>query len=288
MNSTRSLPLTCLAIAAACLISGSGSATVNPNHGTLIAKKFYDANANGVRDTGEPWLANWPMTLMGPGGSSTKPSSAVWSGLDGGAYTVQEGVPLQTNWVQSAPRDGAGNPVNPANVSVIPCKTVYLKFGNYCTKVSNGRTPGFWSNRNGQALMNDGETMAPELGELSSLNLVDAAGNAFDPVEYAPFRTWLLDGDAVNMAYRLSVQLAAMTLNLEAGLVNGDSHYIPCNCTINELVADANDALGADPFTPAGDPNRDLQEQLKDWIDELNNNSRVVSPTPCPRKFVTY
>ena len=27
---------------------------INPNHGTIVVKKFYDANANGRRDTGEP------------------------------------------------------------------------------------------------------------------------------------------------------------------------------------------------------------------------------------------
>ncbi|HEX2083249.1 MAG TPA: hypothetical protein VHF86_07190 [Xanthomonadaceae bacterium] len=276
-----------LAILSASLSAGSVSADdVKP--GAIIAKKFYDANANGVRDTGEPWLSGWPMTLTGPTGSSTQPSTATWAGLAPGSYTVTEGTPLESNWVQTAPHDAAGNPLNPSNVTVLTCKTTVVKVGNYCIKGSGGRTPGFWSNKNGEARMNDNGTMAPELGLLSSLNLVDAGGGAFDPADYASFRTWLVQRDAVNMAYQLSAHLAAMTLNVEAGFVDGDSHYIPCNCTINELMEDADAALGADPFTPTGDPNRALQEQLKNWLDALNNNDGVVSRTPCRRTFDTY
>jgi hypothetical protein len=136
--------------------------------------------------------------------------------------------------------------------------------------------------------LNDGLTMAPELGLLSSLDLVDASGNAFDPTTYGSFRTWLLASTATNMAYKLSSHLAAMTLNVEAGYVNGDSFFLGCNCTINELLEDANDALAADGYTPAGDPNRATQEQLKNWLDQLNNGALIVSATPCRRSFYTY
>jgi len=267
--------------------------TVNPNQGTVVVKKFYDANANGRRDTGEPWLSGstsgWPVTLTTPGGSSsTKRTTATFSGLNGGSgYWVQEATPLETNWVQTAPTVN-GVPVNPKSVKVIPCKTVTVYFGNYCKKGSGGKTPGFWSNKNGEAKMADApDGMAPELGELSTLNLVDALGNPFDPVDYGSFRTWLVNRDAVNMAYQLSAHLAAMALNVEAGYVNGDSFYIPCGCTVNELLADANAALAADGYTPSGDPNRTLQEQLKNWLDALNNGATIVSATPCKRTFYT-
>lgn len=277
-------------LAVSCALAGSAFAqTVNPNYGTVIAKKFYDRNANGVRDVGEPWLANWPMTLTSPDQSTnTKPSTAVWSGLLGGSgYSVLEGTPTQANWWQSAPTDGAGNPINPVDVTVVPCKTVTIKFGNYCQKKSGGRTPGFWSNRNGAATIADGGDSAPELGLLSSLKLVDATGADFDPTSHAELNQWLLDGNAVNMAYMLSVHLAAMTLNIEANFVNDDAFYIPCGCTVGELVADAQAALLADQNTPSGDPNRDTQEDLKDWLDELNNGALVIPPNPCPRTFYT-
>ena len=87
------------------------------------------------------------------------------------------------------------------------------------------------------------------------------------------------------MAYMLSVHLAAMTLNVEAGLVNEDAFYIPFGGTIGDLLDDANAALGADPYTPSGDPNRDTQEELKNFLDQLNNNASVIPPTPCRRSF---
>jgi len=278
----RALPIALVAGALA-----AGSVHAQTTTGTIVVKKFYDANANGIRDTGEPWLSGWPMTVTGSGVDSTKNSTATFSGLAGGSYSVEEAAPLESNWVQTAPRVG-GVPVNPRTVTVTPCYTTTVKFGNYCKKGSGGRTPGFWSNQNGQAKLNDGLTMAPELGLLSSLNLVDASGNAFDPTTYTSFRTWLLASTATNMAYKLSSHLAAMTLNVEAGYVNGDSFFLGCNCTINELLEDANDALAADAYTPDGDPNRATQEQLKNWLDQLNNGALIVSATPCKRSFYTY
>jgi len=289
-NAATSLVLSAFALAA-CLVATSAHAqstpTYNPYAGTVVVKKFYDANANGIRDTGEPWLTGWPMTLTGNGVDSTRNSTATFTGLDAGTYWVEEGAPIETNWVQTAPRVN-GVPVNPKSVTVTPCYTTTVKFGNYCRKASGGRTPGYWSNQNGQTTLNDGGTMAPELGLLSSLNLVDASGNPFDPTTYGSFRTWLLASDAVNMAYKLSSHLAAMTLNVEAGFVNGDAFFLPCNCTINELLDDANTSLGNFPYTPSGHPQRANQEQLKNWLDQLNNNALVIPPTPCKRTFYTY
>jgi hypothetical protein len=83
----------------------------------------------------------------------------------------------------------------------------------------------------------------------------------------------------------LSVQLSAMILNIESGIVDGNALYLPYNGTINELVLAAETALIADGYTPAGDPNRGTQGQLKDWIDALNNNANVVPTTPCAYTF---
>jgi hypothetical protein len=46
--------------------------------------------------------------------------------------------------------------------------------------------------------------------------------------------------------------------------------------------------LAADGYTPDGDPNRATQEQLKNWLDQLNNGALIVSATPCKRSFYTY
>ncbi|HWI77730.1 MAG TPA: hypothetical protein VNS31_00930 [Ramlibacter sp.] len=283
-----------IAALAAALATGSAFAFCIC-HGTIIVTKFYDANANGVRDSNEPRIPGWPMTLSSANLAidSTKNTDsaghATWSVPPGTDYAVLEGIPLESNWVQSAPRDGAGNPVNPlTGIKVTGGYTTYVKFGNYCTKPSGGRTPGFWSNQNGQAKMFD-EIDGPgeELALLSSLNLVDANGSAFDPATYGAFRTWLLNSTSTNMAYKLSSHLAAMALNIEAGFVNGNRFYVPFGGTVNELVALANDSLGDHPYTPTGSPDRAYQEQLKNYLDALNNGARVVPTTytGCPRTF---
>jgi hypothetical protein len=163
-------------------------------------------------------------------------------------------------------------------------KEYNIEFGNVCLGAGGGKTLGFWSNKNGQAVMNDGGTIVPELNMLSVLNLKNATGGNFDPGTYPVFRTWLLGANASNMAYMLSAQLAAMKLNVEAGLVNsGALVYLPCTgfISVSDLMAAANAALAADGYTPAGDPNRAYQECLKNALDKANNNMNFVQSSPC-------
>jgi len=282
-------------VLAAALTAGTAFACVCST-GIIIVKKFYDANANGIHDPTEPRLRNWPMTLGNGGGAiatllTNEFGYAQFNALlPGTDYTVTEAMPIEGNWVQFAPVDDAGNPINPQTGIVVTVGyTTGVSFGNYCTKPSGGRTPGFWSNKNGQATMNDGTpaSLLPELNQLAALNLVDANGNAFDPVDYPSFRTWLLDSNATNMAYKLSSHLAAMHLNVEAGFVNPNRIYAPFGGTVGELMALADASLASDPYTPEGHAERAYQEQLKDYLDALNNGAAIVSPTAsaCTRTF---
>src|SRR5207248_7524335 len=128
-------------------------------------------------------------------------------------YGVCEIIPSAAPvWVPTTPR-------SITNI-VVPPDSTDNNFGNVCLGPGGGHTRGCWSNRNGQAIMNDGGTLAPELALLSGLCLADANGNNFDPTTYDQFRTWLLNANAVNMAYMLSAQLAAMELNVEASANN--------------------------------------------------------------------
>ncbi|MDQ3269916.1 MAG: hypothetical protein M3Q11_06990 [Pseudomonadota bacterium] len=87
------------------------------------------------------------------------------------------------------------------------------------------------------------------------------------------------------MAYKLSSHLAAMSLNVESGLVDRSATFAPCKCTIDELLEDADESLGLFPPTMTGHARRADQEQLKNWLDQLNNGGRVVSPVPCACSF---
>jgi hypothetical protein len=127
-----------------------------------------------------------------------------------------------------------------------------------------------------------------------SLNLRDADGFGYDPLNYSDFRTWILDAKAKNMAYMLSAQLAAMELNVFNGKVDGDALiYAPGTtsanalgfATVNAVMAEANAELGLHGLTPAGSPYRSYQEALKNALDRANNNKTFVQPTPCPFTF---
>jgi hypothetical protein len=174
-------------------------------------------------------------------------------------------------------------------VSVVDDSTVSgLYFGNLCVGAGGGLTLGFWSNKNGQALIT-----SDDLFFLTALNLRNSNGSNFDPTSKTALRTWLLNGTAVNMAYMLSVQLAAMELNVRHGFVSGTALvYAPGSAsanvngfaTVQALEDEADATLGADGYTVDGDPLRAYQESLKTALDNANNNKTFVQATPatCP------
>lgn len=257
--------------------------------GNLDVYKFYDANANGVWDSGEPPLPGWPMTVFPPLLGDTQLTDsyglADWQDLSVGSYGVLEGTSILGAWFQSAPVDGSGTALNPVAVEIAANTTTLVEFGNYCMVPSGGKTLGFWSNKNGFKQMNDGSSVASELALLSGYNLRTANGTDFNPADYQTFRTWILGATATNMAYMLSAQLAAMVLNVEAGFVDGSAYYIPYGGTIDALLAAANTSLDTYNLTTAGSPQRAYQETLKNHLDALNNGAPVIPATPCDYDF---
>jgi hypothetical protein len=242
-----------------------------------------------------------------------------FTGLEPGTYTVVEVLPASHGWAATSGTKrlaevGPGSVVDFGPPAQVQADSEEVQdFTNVCFTEGDppdGHTPGFWSNKNGKEVMSDlPDGPEPELAMLRSLNLRDETGAHYDPVQYdGPkdadpppvvkyFEDWLKDRDAVNMAYQLSAHLAAMALNVETGFVSGGDLVTvhtsvdpDGQMTISELMAAADAALGADGYTPTGDPNRALQEKLKDALDKANNNQNwvnpdggsVVSPTPCP------
>ena len=241
--------------------------------------KFYDANANGLNDDSQP-IEGWKINISGLGDFPTPVSEDV----SAGDYTVSEYNPVETNWIHTTPT--SVDATVPPNASV--------EFGNLCLGAGGGKTLGFWSNKNGQAQMNDGGTSSPELTLLSGLNLRNANGTAFNPTSYNQFKTWLLAATSTNMSYMLSAQLASMALNVEAGFVDPDSLvYAPgvqgANAlgfiSVADLMDEANTELGVDGHTPAGDPERANQEAKKNALDKANNNMTFIQPTACTFSF---
>lgn len=249
--------------------------------GQVSACKYYDFNANGVFDPGEQGLDGWPMTIDPLDGATpnvatqlTSAGCVTWSTLDPvfNPYTVTEGTPNEPNWFHST---SVSLPVN-----VVVGQTQTVNFGNYCKVPSGGLTLGFWSNKNGQALINAGDLQA-----LRDLCLRNADGSNFDPTTNAQVRSFLLGASAVNMANMLSAQLAAMTLNIRHGFVDANAFDLCSNQTVGALTTAANAALCANGLTFSGSPDRTGQEAQKNCIDTLNNGGPVVPTTPCSRTF---
>jgi hypothetical protein len=253
--------------------------------GSISGAKFYDANVNGEWDSGEPPIAGWKVHLTGTnirGDTVDKytltddSGKFVFEGLLPGTYTVEEVFPSGTwTWVNTT-ATSFSHELGEGEDYVGP------DFGNVCLMPgTGGRTLGFWSNKNGQALINSSDVKA-----LNALNL-------YQPNGYPPFsddlaraktqiKNYLLNATAVDMRWMLSAQLIATELNVRHGFLNGStivyvgpSTYVPSGfISIDKIMENANTALQSGT--------RAAQEYWKNLLDGLNNNwLPFVCPEPC-------
>jgi hypothetical protein len=265
-----------------------------PEEGTLEVIKFYDANVNGVNDDNQ-LISGWRIEIKhdhvgqgepdheGPDFVRSTPVSII---VDPGTYIVTEGTPVETNWLHTT--------ANPVTVTVPANGSASVEFGNVCLGAGGGKTLGFWSNKNGQAAMT-AAGMATQLAALSALSLRNADGTDFDPAAYSAFRTWLLSASATNMAYMLSAQLSATSLNSTIGAVSPSALVYAPGCgntgvggnfiSIADLIAAADASLSANGLTLDGHPERAAQECLKNALDASNNNRNFVQSGACAFSF---
>ncbi len=255
--------------------------------GSISGYKFYDADCNGIWDTSEVPIEGWKVCLNGTNvkgetvdecAFTDEYGKFVFDGLLPGSYVVTEVFPLEPpKWVATTP---------------ISC-TVELEagedytgivFGNVCLKPgTGGETLGFWSNKNGQALIS-----SSDVTELNSLNLWKPTGWGYPPFSSilstarTQIRNYLLSATAVDMRWMLSAQLIATKLNtLEGYLSNstivyvGPSSYVPTGfISIGNVMCKANQTLS--------DTDRAEQEYWKNLLDGFNNNRLpFVCSSPC-------
>lgn len=268
---------------------------------SITVCKYYDKNANGIQDTGEPSLTGWPFCIDPLGTASpalqtqltANGGCVTWRNLTTpGDYVVTEADANESNWFHST---------SATSLIVFPPAggTETRMFGNYCTSPSGGLTLGFWSNKNGNKLLTGnangtGTTLLPAVvnllnapvGTCNSGALRNANGTVHTFTNsYSAFRTWLLNATATNMAYMLSAQLAALKLDVYFNFVDGNAYDLCSSMTVNGLITTASDQLCMDGNTVSGNPTRVGQEMLKNCIDAINNGGPVVPTTPCPYTF---
>lgn len=277
---------------------------VVPENGSVVIRKFYDANVNGKWDTGEPELpliaaTGWKVDMLGYDPQLTAalyPNLLVGAGTD---YVTREFMPVQKNWYPTVAYSNPSSPAYPTGstppilnqftVTLTPAnKDQTVVYGNVCTGAGGGLTIGFWSNKNGKALFdaNGG------LGVVQALPLANATG-AFSPASYAQFQAWLLNANAVNMGYMLSAQLSAMALNVASHKVDGAALiYAPGVpgailgfAPVSTVMKAGIDSLTAHRVTLAGSPFRSEQEMIKNALDKANNNLTFAQAAPCAYSF---
>jgi uncharacterized repeat protein (TIGR01451 family) len=248
----------------------------------ICGYKFYDANANGVWDAGEPPVAGFKIELYSGAillatAFTAADGSYCFDGLDAGTYTVQEVLPPSGGWM----------PTTPTSITVTLLSGEIKEdnnFGNLCLEPGQGgKTIGYWANA-GNSLID-----SSDVGVLNGLNLFKPSGWPYPPFDSSnintarsQIRNYLLSANARNMWWMLSAQLIATTLNVMHGYLDGSTLVCvdPPACTtfmtINDIINGAIGALGSN--VP-----RATQAYWKNLLDKLNNNQLpFVSPEPCP------
>jgi hypothetical protein len=277
----------------------------NPSdQANLRVRKYYDANANGINDDNQP-IAGWKIHIED--GIDFIRFTPVDLVVDPDTYTVTELPTLELNWLHTgcavldnlALTSSACVPgPDSTSVSLATNEDKTVEFGNVCLGAGGGLTLGFWSNKNGQNLVDQND-----INYLNGLCLRDSAGNDLNwtgslSTQKTALKNFLLGANATNMANMLSAQLAAMELNVREGNVSGSALvYAPCLIgtdanetslgfiSIDDLMAAARASLCANGNTTAAGALRDYQECLKTTLDKANNNKNFVQATPCPFSF---
>ena len=251
------------------------SSTVNIG-ATLELEKLYDANANGP-DASDSTIIGWKFQVDGVGTFLTPKTLS----LNAGNYIIREATPSQSNWVATSD------------------KVLQIPLGAHDRRLPSSAMSA--SARVAQKTRASGRTSQPktlvnagDLAALSSLNLRTEAGGSFDPATFSKFADWIGKASGTNMAYALSAQLAAMTLNVRKGMVTGDrlirapgatSANSRGFATVSALLNEANTELGAHGLVKGGSPFRVYQSALQDALLKANTNKTFVQPTPCAFSF---
>jgi hypothetical protein len=255
--------------------------------------KYYDANANGAKDPGENFIQNWQVVVTVAGVTTTELTPFSTFVANGDAYSVTENMPIQTNWYRTEPTTVPVTGTAPTASDIL--------FGNVCTGSGNGRTLGFWSNKNGGAVLSAGSNAI--LNAVLALYLRKANGAFLGSVNLSTYQKYLLDANATNMAYMLSAQLAAMkanTLKTPAVPLSALIYAPGTNsanafgfATVGDIITEANTLLyaggAANLVILSGNPLRARAEALKSALDAANQDvsKTYVQPTPCTFTFAT-
>lgn len=262
------------------------------------AEKFYDKNANGVKDAGEGPVEGIKFILTGTNikGETVEPLTAFsdengkvkWCDLYAGEYTVEEVLPPDGCWIATTPTK--------VTKTIAEGAVGHYRFGNCCTCWVGFYTKGFWHNKNGLEILAAHpqwiayvNTLAPYAG--NPFDGLDEAGNPVPAAkgimgeELAPAGTALAEISAFlvdsNSEYKqLEQQLLAFIFNakntgaMDGAVIGPDGTAMP----VDDLIADA---LGA---WSSGDGVTEVAGLL-DWFNnhhiEEGHGLQIICGSPC-------
>ena len=228
---------------------------------------FLDADRDGVRDTGENGLSGWTVSLVTGTTTVTTTTDSngnyVFANVTAATYTVELGI--ASGYVATTTAQ--------ASIEVCGCADVAVGDFGAAPEMMNcdGHTIGFWRNRHGLALVQANNILAT----LPALHLRNFCGQQVAPGSLHSFKCYLQGANSWNMAYMLSAQLLAMHCNVLAGFVDPNCMIQDCRLgtmTIAELMQRSITSLMAHGFTPPCSQYRREQENLKNALDNANNN----------------
>jgi hypothetical protein len=288
----------------------------NIAQGVVTGGKYYDGDQSGTfNPLLESLIPGWRIAIGGSfvgtviTGSLFADANDFASNftktLDPGTYTFTE-QQATNGWLQTGNTANQTSATGGATAALSlkaytvtvpndqPSSVSAVYFGNVCRVTPGGRTLGFWSNKNGQAL----ETAADFVG-LTAMNLRNANGSNRDftgtlSQNKSALNSWLLSASATNMAYMLSAQLTATYLSVQHGFTNPNV-IVDGTKTVADEIASANSLL-ANPIvggtfngqngssTAGASALRTEQERVKNILDKINNVGSFIQPTltTCP------
>lgn len=289
----------------------------NVGLGQVEACKFYDRDADGVWDVGEPGVSGWKMVLTGTAvtGDTVGPLTqytgeggcTTFGNLLPGTYQVEEILAEcepGSLWQATGPTTITSVLGSTVDGGTIAGATLDADFGNVCTGLADFGTKGYWHNKNGLA-----ELTQANIDYVNGLNPYDDPTSYFDGGD-EPFDGLFQSGTPVPESKGILGETLAPAgswqAEVSAFLVDPNAGGDPREQLAQQLLAfifnvqhrldglDAMIQLPAGTFVKASDlilqainawqsGTGDEQHALQSLLNELNNSDAVpfLHADPC-------
>ncbi len=236
---------------------------------TVSGRVVLDANRNGAVDSSESGLGGQQVRLVSGTSSTTVTTDSAgnyrFPNVAAGSYSVE--VVVGSAYVATA--------TSSQEVEVCGCGDLSnLDFPIAAALVNCRPKPRcFWIGYHGrQAVLQAGI-----LPTLPGLYLRDVLGRQVVPTSTSSFAWFLASATSINMANRLSAEVAVMHCNIMAGYVSPScviNDAVLGQITVADLMTRAITSLALRPLTTWSSPYRAGQMVLKNALENANSNRR--------------